>query len=76
MSALSERDAKQVEAALESMAEDLAELVGVYGLGSAVVRVLDEGKCGALLTARAHSRPRGGTLSPEELVSVRKRVKP
>lgn len=76
MSALSERDAKQVGAVLESMAEDLAELVSTYGLGACVVRVINEGGSGLLLTARAHNRPRASNLSPEELVSVRKRVKP
>lgn len=75
MSSPSKRDLTQIEAVLESMTEDLAELVSTYGLGACVVRVISEGN-GLLLTAKAHGMHRGGYSSPEELVSVRKRVKP
>lgn len=70
MSRLSQNDAALVEAVLRQMAEDLAELVEVYGLGACMVRAIQkDGKL--LMVGKAHARQVSGITAPEELVGVR-----
>lgn len=71
MSGLSKKDTELVEAVLQTMAEDLAELLEVYGLGACMVRAIrHEGK--VLMVAKAHARQGSGLSAPEEFVSIRK----
>lgn len=70
MTKLSDKDKALVDAVLQTMAEDLAEIAEVYGLGACMVRVLwNDGRL--ILTAKAHSRQVHGLTAPDELSSFR-----
>ena len=67
---LTKNDKELVKAVLESMAEDLEEVVERYGLGACVVRVIDSGNR-IVLTGRAHEMQNHGVSEPTEVVGFR-----
>lgn len=69
----SKKDLKLVEAVLESMGEDLAEVVEQYGLGSCMVRAFRDCN-GVTVVAKAHELTLWSGSAPSELVSVRRRI--
>lgn len=75
MSGLSKKDTELVEAVLQTMAEDLAELVEVYGLGACMVRAIQQDKGRVLMVAKAHGRQLGGLSAPQEFISIRKEAR-
>ena len=66
-------DLQLIEAVLETMGRDLAEIVEQYGLGACMVRAFDNG-VHIQIVGKAHEMTLWGSTAPSELLSIRKNV--
>ena len=69
-----EQDLQLISAVLETMAEDLAEVVEQYGLGACMVLAFAQGER-IQVVAKAHKKSFDGMMAPSELISIRKNVR-